>query len=278
MNEFSISDLEAEFWEAFDKAGGSQKGWRVSRIMVVIKSHHNKATRVFQTIDELRKQEWNKIITIICDQTKQFPCDLFNSTIEINSEVDKNFVKDSAKRFRDLNLSDLIDESTPRAKVIRTDKLLDRERVKADALAADGNFDRQLLKEHQYHDPGCRNYNGFCFIDFDNQHFDISADDQAKWAKTISNEIPGVSVRRPPTKLYNRWASGNGPVTQDSRRSVAYTERQEAQTEQVQQKNHITKMMEWQETISSMRMNKIMEDQMERFMARQQRRDDINTT
>ena len=37
MNDFSISDLEAEFWEVFDKAGGSYKGGRMSRIMVVIK-------------------------------------------------------------------------------------------------------------------------------------------------------------------------------------------------------------------------------------------------
>ena len=121
---------------------------------------------MFQAIDNLREQEWDKVTTIIRDQTKQFPCDLFNLTIEIDGEVDK----DSTKRPRDLNSSDPTDESTPRAKIIRTDKLPDRERVKADALAAAGNFDRELLKEHQCHDPSCRTYNCFCFIDFDNQH------------------------------------------------------------------------------------------------------------
>ena len=67
-------------------------------------------------------------------------------------------------------------------------------------------------------------------------------------------------------------------MTQNSRRSLAYTERQEAQAERFQQKDHMTRMMEWQEKISSMRMNESMEDQMERFMARQQRRDEMNTT
>ncbi|KAL9589464.1 MAG: hypothetical protein Q9179_007986, partial [Wetmoreana sp. 5 TL-2023] len=246
-------------------------------------ARRSRATILAQTIDDLSTAEWQKASEVILEQAILHSADI-EVKIELLGEAQQQEKGLLAKRSRnDLSPEPTeVDIDTPLAKkpATRTDKLLDRARLRADALENAGNFDAKLIRRWQCFDTQCYNHNGFCFIDFAGEHFDIDATQQSKWAKAISNGDPGISIERPPTKLYNFWVKTQGPVTQSSRRSIQWQERQEAQQERkdIQKerdegKDFMTQMKEWNKSQMEMRMQEAMQDQMERNAARQEARD-----
>ena len=87
----------------------------------------------------------------------------------------------------------------------RTDYLLNRANIKADALAAAGNYDRELMEHWRCSKKRCRNSSGWCFVNFEGEHFDMDHTQQALWSKAIAANEPNISIFRPPTSLYNFW-------------------------------------------------------------------------
>ncbi|KAL8800753.1 MAG: hypothetical protein Q9182_004958 [Xanthomendoza sp. 2 TL-2023] len=164
-----------------------------------------------------------------------------------------------SKRSHEVLSSDPVEplwEETPRADasstiqtkkpVWQTDKLLQASLERAETANSTGHYEIALGDRWQCRDEHCSNNKdnkGYCFIGYQNKHYVIDSIHHSLWAKAISKGAPDVSIERPPMELYHHWLTGAGEVTQISRRTAAYQERQEARVEreEVKQYGHSTK-------------------------------------
>ena len=264
---FSVSDFETKLEEVFDKNEGYEKGWRIITRQVIIRANHSRARREIQSLDDFSETEWDKIITIILAQAERFVPDL-DIKIEVLAESELTNQK-PFKRPRDILSSDPIEQPPPKSRATRTDNLLDRQRAKVDALALMGNLDHQLLQRWQCHDDRCRNYNGWCFVDYLNKHYNMDPIQQSTWAKAITNGEYNVSIERPPATLYQYWTGSQGAVNAESRRPIRQTQREEDKAQNAGFKDMISTFMEFNKQQLEMQLADRMADQMERMGARQ---------
>ncbi len=136
--------------------------------MVSVRASRSKTTRKLQSIDDFTEAEWNKVLEIIASEAA------IEYDVRIELQVESPKAKGSLKRSLNVLSSDPLKPSSPKAtRITRTDKLLDRARIRADGLTAAGNFDRELLHRWQCTDRACRNFNGWCFVDFAGKHFNM---------------------------------------------------------------------------------------------------------
>ena len=231
--------------------------------MVIVRASRSKATRKLQSIDDFIEAEWNKVLEVIASEGAIE----YEVRIELQAESLKG--KGSLKRPLDVLSSDPLEPSSLKARNTRTDKLLDRARIRADHLTAAGNFDRELLHRWQCIDRACRNFNGWCFVDFAGKHFNMDHTQQSLWGKAIATGDDGVTIERPPISLYRFWTGSQGGVTQDSRRSLAYQEKLKTRTDREETKDFMGKFMRFNEQQMEMRLAETMTDQMERMTSRQ---------
>jgi hypothetical protein len=142
------------------------------------------------------------------------------------------------------------------------DYLLNCMQNKADTLEKAGEFDKQILNWWQCVDECCCNHNLWCFVDYAGQHWAIHHSQQALWAKAIASGEADVSVEKPLEKLYNFWKS-QGPITGNSKASIAVEERKEARQERVEQKDFMEEFMKFNQQVLQMWLQESMADSME---------------
>lgn len=122
-----------------------------------------------------------------------------------------------------------------------------------------------LLRRWQCHDEHCFNQNGFCFVDYHSKHYVFNSKEQLQWALAIDRQEPDVSIETPPEQMYRGWTGFNGPVTQTSRRSTQYQERQEPKAEREESKDFFAQYMEFNQQAMKMAMADKMAEQVERM-------------
>ncbi|KAL9132381.1 MAG: hypothetical protein Q9175_006446 [Cornicularia normoerica] len=280
--EDKISNPMLEIWSfeeqlngVIQKRDGHIKGWTVERYSISIRADAPKATRFIQTIDDLSEAEWAKAEEAIVAQAVKWEAEQVNVRIELTGKADKTLPKPAAGSAEEPITID---------RLTRTDKLLDRARVKADVLKAAGNFDKELLDHWQCHDTRCRNHDGWCFVDYSGQHYDMDHTQQSAWSKAIANGEDNVSVYRPPTRLYEFWTKTQGVVTSHSRRSLQKQdqdqERKEAKTYRAESKVHREESVDYMQQLAAlhkqqmdMQMAESMAESMQRMTSRRDRQE-----
>lgn len=268
LDTFDIAKYEQHVISEFKKKNGYSDGWELQKRTAFVKARHPRATRTPQTLDDLSIEEWDKVFSIIYDHSARF-CRDVDIKVELIYNAPK-MTKESRKRARDMLSSDPIELSdTPRQnKGTRTEKLLAKARNQAESLRGAQAETLNLLRRWQCHDEQCINQNGFCFIDYQCKHYIFTSKEQLQWALAIERQEQNVSVEQPPDYMYRAWTGFNGPVTQTSRRSTQYQERQEAQAERGEAKDFMADYMEFNKQTMKMAMADKMNEQAERMTRR----------
>ena len=247
----------------------------MTRYTAIIRSD-TRAPRRIQSFDELSEAEWERVVAIILKERT----DSLSVSIETSAEVEKTPQKPGSGSIG----SGPVNEPIAVEKLTRTDQLLNQAHARADVLADAGNFDQKLMDHWQCRDTRCHNEKGWCFVDYNDKHYDVDHTQQRKWAMAIANGEPGVSIYRPPTELYRLWVKEQGSVTSLSRRSIQKEERERERIESERKRSNakadreestdwMSKFMAFQQQTMSMRMAESMASMMERQQDRDEQRE-----
>ncbi|MCJ1280353.1 hypothetical protein MMC21_008180 [Puttea exsequens] len=126
LKDFDLAGYERHLDEAIKRKDGCNLGWEITQRTVYVKSHHSRARKVPQIIDDFSINEWEKVVILILDQAEEFK-PLFDIKIELLADAPKV----SAKCSRHILSSDPPEaeaEARTKQPITRIDKLLNQAR------------------------------------------------------------------------------------------------------------------------------------------------------
>jgi len=69
LNIFDIADYKHHLTREIEKRDGFTNGWEVEKRTAFVKARHGRATRIPQTLSDFSIEEWDKVFSIIHDQS-----------------------------------------------------------------------------------------------------------------------------------------------------------------------------------------------------------------
>ncbi|KAL8697237.1 MAG: hypothetical protein Q9201_007228, partial [Fulgogasparrea decipioides] len=255
LQDFDIYDFEQFVWDNAGKEAAWKPTSEVQKILASCKAKDSRSTWEYQQISEFSTEEWDKVDAVIFNQVADWKYEL-KVRLEVFFETPKPDIRRhmvpknpeiSSKRSQEVLISsdppqqsddddDIAVTPRPTAppskkqRVHRSGQLIEASRKRGEENARAGRFEKALVDRHDESCTNNKDKKGFCFVDYGCKHYAIEPADHARWAKAIEKGNDDISIERPPLDLYIRWV-GYGPVTQDTQRSEAYKERQEAKAE-----------------------------------------------
>ncbi len=85
----------------------------------------------------------------------------------------------------------------------------------------------ELLRRWQCHNEHCLNENGFRFVDYFGKHYLFDSKEQLQLAIAVEQHKLNVTIEKPLEHIYKVWTGFNGLVTQTSRKTAQFKEKQE---------------------------------------------------
>ncbi|MCJ1459286.1 hypothetical protein MMC28_009663 [Mycoblastus sanguinarius] len=252
--------LEQPLWAVLEERG-NEYGWEVDSRTVTIRSQHTRAKRQKQSLSDFDHASWELINNLSLAESDRWGPQDIDVAIEI---VGHSTIKRPRRGVADAPTTIPNDATGATGARTRTDRLLDQQEARRQQAREEGNYDLDIIDRWQCHDPDCPNENGFCFVDYSDKHYTITASQSQLWSKAMATGEPGVTVLRPPTRLYNLWKNGSGEVTSTSKRQGLYDARLANQQEQDELASMMSEMMKMSRFQMQMSMNRMMREDMER--------------
>lgn len=189
--------LEQPLWAVLEERG-NEYGWEVDSRTVTIRSQHTRAKRQKQSLSDFDHASWELINNLCLAESDRWGPQDIDVAIEI---VGHSTIKRPRRGVADAPTTIPNDATGATGARTRTDRLLDQQEARRQQAREEGNYDLDIIDRWQCHDPDCPNENGFCFVDYSDKHYTITASQSQLWSKAMATGEPGVTVLRPPTRL-----------------------------------------------------------------------------
>ncbi|MCJ1469609.1 hypothetical protein MMC07_008244 [Pseudocyphellaria aurata] len=246
-HEFDIV-LDEKFSE---KAQTSGHTFEIVSRSITVRSHKLRVPKVQQTIDDISSENWIKVDEILGAMWHN-TYEHMDLIIEVKTIKKPGSQSASQKRQRetvsDRDPDDITSSPDPKQRRTRTTHLLGQQDSKLEERARQGRYEKETVDRWQCQSSRCRNFQSFCFVDLNNQHYNIQTGHMERWANAI--RIGDATKENPPLALYQLWVS-QGAVDVQYKAPLAKQEREEKKDSMAQ---GMATLMEMNERAFQMKM------------------------
>lgn len=203
-NEIDII-FEGKFSETAQASGHA---FEIVSRSITVRSHKLCVPKVQQTVDDFSSENWTKVDEILGVMWLKTFEDM-DLIIEVKAVKKPGSLAPKRQRetVSDCNPNDTITMSSPDPKQrrTRTTYLLGQQDSKLEERARQGRHEKDIVDRWQCQSARCRNFQSFCFVDFNNEHYNIQTSHMERWANAIC--VGEATKEDPPRALYKLWVS-----------------------------------------------------------------------